>query len=434
MSKQAKGFSLADTEEMQAFNLDATPQPDAKAEIEKLADEEQVIHLDIDDIDLVKIQSEVKKIDKASAKGKAKYGAAYKDLHKAFSFGHHVPIREKQTFYELTSVMIEAGIPILKTIKVYADQTTHKYFQKVCRAISWQIENGEKFSDALAEYPKIFDEAERGTIAAAEATGRLVEAFRRLAIEVQKSSLLRSKVRGALIYPVTVMAFVVVTVFILMRYVVPQISQLFLQANLELPAITRAVVGTSEFFVQYGVLVLVGIVAVIITNYLLYRVENIRYYYHLIELKIPIFNTFLKDYTQAAFARSLANLISSGVGIVQSLEITAKSVNNLVYRRKIELLAKDVTNGISMGDSLANSPYFSNMLVHMITVGEQTAQIDNIALKLANYYTEKVYDTADNFAKLLQPLIIGVVGGIVGVIVLAIMLPMSDILGSIESL
>jgi len=127
-------------------------------------------------------------------------------------------------------------------------------------------------------------------------------------------------------------------------------------------------------------------------------------------------------------------LISSGVGIVQSLEITAKSVNNLVYRRKIELLAKDVTNGISMGDSLANSPYFSNMLVHMITVGEQTAQIDNIALKLANYYTEKVYDTADNFAKLLQPLIIGVVGGIVGVIVLAIMLPMSDILGSIESL
>jgi type IV pilus assembly protein PilC len=444
MTKKAKNFTFTEISPDETFNLDQKNKSkdveakEAQVKIDNLASgkgaDEEVLRLDIDAVDLIKLEKIATASQEKVTKSKSAYLLAYQKLNSSFSFGHFVPIREKQTFYELISVMLESGIPILKAIKVYADQTTHAYFKKVCQAIAYQLEKGQKFSEALGEYRNVFTESEQGVIEASEATGRLADSLKRLGVEVEKAATLKAKLKGALIYPAVVLVFVLITLFVLLRFVIPQISQLFLDTGLELPLLTRVVIAASQFLVNNGFLVLLLVFGFVLANLGLYKVRKVRYYYHYFFLHLPTFGQFQKDYAQASFARSLANLIASGVGIVASIEITAKTIGNLVYQDRIKLLAKDVSNGIGIGDSLEHSPYFSDMLVSMITVGEQTAQIDTIAAKLANYYTEKVNNSAENLTKLLQPLIIGVVGGIVGLIVLAIMLPLSQIIGNIGSL
>lgn len=433
MTKKAKDFSLGD-DAINSFNLEGSDQSTkARENLDSLAQGEGVIHLDIDAKEsLVKIVNDVEKKSKAN-NGKAKYLAAYRKLHSSFSFKRRVPIRARQTFYELMAVMLEAGIPLVTSVKVYIDQAEHPYFKQVCEAIVYRLEKGDKLSQALADYPKIFDTSELGIIAAGEETGRLVESFKRLAAEVEKSDILRRKVRGALIYPGIVLVFVGITVFVLLRFVVPQISQLFVDAGQALPLITQIVIDTSAFVVDYSLEILALVAGVLLLNFLIYQNKKVRYQYHYLFLHIPLFKGFLKEIEQARFTRSLANLIASGVGIIRALEITAGSMGNLVYEEKIRLLSKDVANGISIGDGLSHSPYFSPMLISMVSVSEKTAQIDTIALKLANYYTTKVYNSADNLTKVIQPVIIGVVGAIVGVIVIAIMLPMTEILSAVST-
>lgn len=426
--KKASGFGIKDYEER---NNTYVVENDAA----KVSDEEAIL-LDIigeDAVPLAEAQkrSVNKKIKKTS---KIDLYKAYKKLHATFSFKRNVPLKEKAIFYELVATMLEAGIPLIQAVKVFTEQTTHKYFKKVTQAITYQLEKGQSLSQAMGEYKHIFSEAEAGMIEAAEATGRLGTVLARQAIEVEASIELRAKIRSAMIYPVIVFVFVVITMYGMLRFVIPQMSELFSSTGLELPTLTQFLISTSDFVVNNGVFVTAGAAIIAVAIWMFGVTPFGKYTYHSIFLKLPVLGEFQKAISQSRFARSLSNLMGAGVSVVQAVEITSRAVKNEVYKRRINLIAKDVSQGIPIAESIQDSKYFSNLTVSMISVGEKTAQIDELAQKTAEYYEDKVSYMADNFTKLIQPFIILIVGSLVGIVVLSIMLPMTKLIGGIEAL
>lgn len=421
--KQAKGFSLHDLDEQGSTFA-----------VEKPAIEDtDAIFLDIISDDLIPVttasqyqaQRKINKID---------FYKSYQKLHSKFSFGRRIPLKEKSLFFELVGTMLTAGIPVVQALRVFTEQTKVKYFKTVAAAISYQLEKGQKLSEALKEYPKSFDEAEVGMISSGEATGRLNEVLKRLAHEINDTIELRSKIKSAMIYPVIVIIFVVLAVYAMLRFVIPQMLQLFTSTGLELPAVTKILIKMSDFVVNKGGMLFIVTFGVIIFTIMFVQSDLGKQVFHRLFLKIPIISDFLKAIYQAKFARSISNLLNAGVAIVEAVKITANSVSNVVYKEKINAIAKDVAQGITISESIQDSNYFSNLTVSMMSVGEKTAQVDELAKKIAEYYELKAATMADNFSKLIQPFIILIVGGLVGVVILAIMLPMTELLSGIDSL
>lgn len=426
MAKEAKGFGLND------YDI-----KDSTYDVNKKQNqsEEDAIFLDImgdDSIPLAQLaKSTSSKINKTR---KSELFKAYKALHKTFGFQRGIPAKEKSIFYELLSTMLTAGIPLIQSVKVFTEQTQHKYFKKVTQSIAYQLEKGQSLSQAMGDYPKIFDEAETGMIESAEATGRLNEVLQRLSIEIENAILIRSKVKSAMIYPAIVFLFVIAALYGMLRFVIPQISGLFTETGLDLPGITVFLVNASNFVVNNSISILIGFLIILLSIYGLAKTPFGKKMFHSLFLKLPVLGDFQKAINQATFSRSISNLLAAGVSIVQAVEITARSIKNVIYKNKIELIAKDVSQGIGLADSIQDSPYFSNLMVSMIGVGEKTAQLDELSSKVADYYESKVENMAENFAKLIQPFIIAIVGGMVAVVVLSIMLPMTRLLGGIEAL
>jgi type IV pilus assembly protein PilC len=271
-------------------------------------------------------------------------------------------------------------------------------------------------------------------IESAEATGRLNESLERMAEDIESSMEITRKIQSALIYPVVIVVFVIGAMYGMLRFVIPQVSGLFATTGMELPAITRFLIASSDFVINNGFQVLITTIAIVAIFIVIIKTPPGRKALHSVILQLPVIGVFQKSIYQSRFARSMSNLLGAGVSVVDSAEITARSLKNVIYKKRVEMIAKDVSQGIPISESIQDSPYFSNLLVSMIAVGEKTAQIDELSAKIAVYYENKVKSTAENFAKLIQPFIIAVVGGMVGVVVLSIMLPMSELLGGIESL
>lgn len=428
MSKKASGFGLKDYEERNNTFV-------VESQAEQLSDEDAIL-LDIIGEEAVPLaQAQKRAVDKKLKKTKkVDLYKAYRKLHATFSIKRKVPLKEKAIFYELVSTMLDAGIPLIQAVKVFTEQTTHKYFKKVTQAITYQIEKGQSLSQAVREYKHIFDESEAGMIEAAEATGRLSTVLARQSVEIESSIELRAKIRSAMIYPIIVFAFVILTLYGMLRFVIPQMSELFTSTNLDLPGLTKFLIAASDFVVENGLLVIAGAAVIAVAIWMFGVTPMGKYMYHSLVLKLPVLGDFQKAINQSRFARSLSNLLGSGVSVVTAVEITSRAVRNEVYRRRINLIAKDVSQGIPIAESIQDSKYFSNLMVSMISVGERTAQIDELTQKTAEYYESKVRYMADNFAKLIQPFIILIVGSMVGIVVLSIMLPMTKLIGGIEAL
>ena len=371
------------------------------------------------------------KLTNKQNKPESKLQALLQTLKKTeINFGS-VKLQDKVVFYELMATMLQAGLPIVEAIDIAAEQTASSQLSKILETASAEIEMGSAFSAALAKHPKSFSEAETGVIESGEMTGKLDKVFLRLAGEMEKTATIRSKVKGALIYPVVVMVFIIITIYIMLAFVIPQMTKLLLGAGLELPLLTRVVIGVSDFVVANSlVLVLLAIAAVVAFMVIIANPAG-RYVWHSLILRLPIAGKFSRFTNQAIFTRNVASLMSAGVRITRTLKLASKAATNDVYKRNILALADDVAQGISLETSLANNKYFSKFTYNLMSVGEKTAQIDDLASKIANYYETKVIDMADNLSKLLQPIIIAVVGGIVAVIALAVMLPLSQLVGNV---
>ena len=422
--KKAKGFSLSELDQKdKSFDLELQKE---RSQIESSDD----IILDIGAAERIipvkKPESEFQRLMKS-----------LKTLYKSTAgktINIKVSLDEKSFFYELMSTMLSAGISIVQALEISAKQASSTSLRNLLESLANQVEQGKKFSEALEYYPKVFTQSEIGMLKSGEITGQLAEVMSRLSLEIKKGMAVRAKVKSAMIYPIVVVVFVILTVYAMLTFVIPQVKTLFEGLNADLPALTLLLLDASDFVQNYGGYIFLAILALIFGVISFYKTPKGKLMFHYLFLKIPVVKDFIMFLSQATFARSLSNLLSSGVSIIEALGICASSMTNLVYANVIKLMQQDVKKGIKLEEVMHGSPYFSSLLVNMFAVGEKTAKLDELALQVANYYDDKSEKMADNLAKLIQPLIIGIVGGIVGVVVLAIMLPMTELLSQVGNI
>lgn len=423
--KKAKDFSLKEATNRNTFKISGL----SKSEDSPKAKSDEIFLEIVDDQEISTSLLKAKSSNNTQNFFQNKFGV---DLNKIFKRG--IPIKDKSIFYELISTMLTAGISIIQAIKIFSDQTTNKYFKQITQNIALKLETGKSFSESLQDYPHIFSESEIGMVSSGEVTGKLNEVLKRLSKELEEGVELRAKIKSALIYPVIVFVFVILTVYAMLRFVIPQIKELFSTTGLELPAITEFLITVSDIVINNsfaaGLVALISLIFIVLT----YSNPKTRFYYHKLFLKTPVLKDFLLYINQAKFSRNISNLLNAGVSVIDSLVITSKGLSNLVYRQRVYLTSKDVAQGITISESLQDSPLFSGLTINMIAIGERTAQIDDLAAKVSKYYDMKTKEMAENFSKLIQPFIILFVGTLVGVVVLAIMLPMTELLSGIDSI
>ncbi len=349
----------------------------------------------------------------------------------------HSPIKTRDiaTFFRLLAIMLNAGVPLIKSLDTLAIQSEKSpKLKKVVFDLARGVEQGKSLSEGMLTYQDVFSEAQLGMVQSGEVTGQLNMILLDLAKEAEGSARLTSKVKGAMIYPIVLLSIMAIVIVVMMVMVLPQMAELFSTTGAELPLITRVLMNASDFIVKNGLTMITVILGVIVGLVAVTRTPKGRYVWHTIKLNIPIFGNIIKKTALARFASSLGNLLGSGVSIVQSLNIVSKAIGNDVYKRLLMFAAEDLKKGIPLAENLRESKYFSKMLVNMIEVGEQTAQLETVTKKIADYYEDEVDTQVGALTKIMEPLLITVVGIMVGGLVAAIMLPimqLTDVAGNV---
>ena len=344
-----------------------------------------------------------------------------------------IKIKDKATFFHLLSVMVNAGIPMVKALRsLTAQMEKTPKLKSVIEKIASDVEGGASLSDALFANSDVFAEQEVGMIQSGEASGQLSGVLENLAKDTEKVYSIKAKVKSALMYPIIVITLLIGVVVAMMVFVIPQLKDLFATSGADLPLITKIVVGLSDFMIEKKVVFVLSVL-VVAGLFMIFRKTDIGHYLiDSFKIKVPIFGSLFKKAYLSRFARSLSNLLDSNISIVKAIEITANSVGNEVYKKRLMLSVEDVKQGIPMAESLTESDLFPPMLVNMLEVGERTAQLPEIAGKVADFYENEVDTAVAGISKIIEPIILAVIGLTVGAVVAAIMLPimkLTDIAG-----
>ncbi|MBU1151221.1 type II secretion system F family protein, partial [Patescibacteria group bacterium] len=323
----------------------------------------------------------------------------------------------------LLGVMINSGVPTIQALRSLVHQIENPKMQLICEDMVTRIEEGASFSEAMLDFPDVFEDKDVGMARAGEASGQLSNSLGNLADETQKAYAIKNKVKSAMIYPALVMGLLVVVVIAMMVFVVPRLKDLFNSVGENLPLITRIVVGISDFLVNQK-LIVIGVMAILVLGVSAFRKTDagIAFIDRLL-LKLPVIGKLFKESYLARFASTLSNLLNSKLSIVDTLQITANSIGNEMYRRRLLLAKEDIKQGIPLAETLTESYLFPAMLINMIEVGEKTAQLDEMMEKVAAFYEDELDTSVKGLSKILEPLILIFIGITVGGVVAAIMLP-----------
>ncbi|MCK9272868.1 type II secretion system F family protein [Candidatus Gracilibacteria bacterium] len=337
-----------------------------------------------------------------------------------------INLKSKVIFFRLLATMVNAGISVLKSITILEKQEKNLVLKKLYTNIIDGIKGGKNLSNSLRDYNNNFSDSECSIIESGEKTGKLNSALIQLADQVEKVEGISKKFKGALIYPAAIIIVMFSVIYILMTLVVPKIVEIFGDKS-KLPPITLFLIAVSDFFVNYGIYLIIGIIGFIIFISFWKKTPYGKYKFDKFILKIPIFGMINQKIILSKFARVLSNLLSSGISIVESLRIVSDIVGNEVYKQRILLLREDVKRGIKIGESLEDDSLFPDMLVQMIKVGEETAKLDTIIIKIADFYDDEVDQVINNIQKLLEPIIIVIMAVVVGFIAVGIMQPIMSL-------
>jgi type IV pilus assembly protein PilC len=343
-----------------------------------------------------------------------------------------VPIKDLAVFFRQFSVMIDAGLPLVQCLEILAANQENQVFQKCLTGVRTTVEGGATLSNAMRGYPRIFDDLTTNMIEAGEAGGILDTILQRLASYVEKNVKLRSAVKSALIYPTAVISIAGLVVGLLLKFVVPIFANMFSSMGVELPLPTRIVIGLSRFVGQFWWVMIAALVAVIIIIRQIRKDPRGRYMLDKFMLNWPILGPVLRKIAVARFTRTLGTLITSGVPILEGLAITARTSGNAVLEDALMKVRKSVEEGRTIVDPLRESGVFPNMVVQMIGVGEATGAMDAMLQKIADFYEDEVDAATKNMLTLLEPLMIGFLGVIVGGIVISLYLPLFSMIAKLS--
>ena len=346
--------------------------------------------------------------------------------------GQKITAKELAIFFRQFSVMIDSGLPLVQCMEILGGNQENAAFQKVLTDVRSRVEGGSTLANAMREHPKVFDQLMVNMIEAGETGGILDTILQRLAGYVEKAVKLKAAVKSALIYPVAVLGIAGIVITMLLWKVVPIFANMFAAMGVELPLPTKIVVGMSSFIGRFGwVFVILGVIAFFGFKRV-YASEGGRYAIDRIMLRIPVIGDLLRKIAVARFTRTLGTLITSGVPLLESMSITARTSGNAVVERAIMAVRKAIEEGRTITEPLKESGVFPNMVTQMIAVGEQTGAMDAMLQKIADFYEMEVDDAVKNMLTLLEPVIIAFLGATVGGIVVAMYMPMFELIAKMS--
>ena len=343
-----------------------------------------------------------------------------------------VKMRDIVIFTRQFSTMINAGLPLVQALDILAKQTENKVLADVTRAVVFDVESGNTVADALAKHPAVFSNLYVSMVAAGEAGGILDTILMRLSTFMEKNDALVRKVKGAMIYPGVIMSVAFIAIVVLLVFVIPVFESMFGSVGLELPLPTRVVIGMSKFLKSFWWAIGGGIAGAVVLFRRYYATPAGKLAIDRFALNVPILGDVLRKSAVSRFTRTLGTLISSGVSILDGLEITAKTAGNRVIQDAIMGSRASIAGGDTIAAPLQKSKVFPPMVISMIAVGEQTGGLDEMMSKIADFYDEEVDAAVGGLLSLMEPVMIVFLGVVVGGMVVAMYLPIFDMINAVQ--
>lgn len=350
------------------------------------------------------------------------------------TIGSGVDAKDLVKFIRQFATMIDAGLPLVQCLDILSNQEPNPIFQAALRDIKGAVEQGATFSDALRRHPKIFDDLFVNLVQAGEVGGILDSILNRLAVYIEKRVKLARQVKGALTYPIAVICIMIIVLTVLMTWVIPAFEGMFAEfgAKDALPKLTKIVIAISKSFVTMLPFTIVGAIGLSVGAVYFYRSPRGKKLVHKTILRMPILGPVMQKIAVARFTRTLGTLLASGVPILDALDIVAKTAGNVVVEEGLMYARARISEGKNMAEPLGEMNVFPGMVVQMVAVGEQTGALDTMLSKIADFYEEEVDVAVAALTSLLEPLLMVVIGGIVGVVLVSMYLPIFDLAGKIK--
>lgn len=350
-------------------------------------------------------------------------------------FGNRVKLKDLVVFTRQLSTMVSAGVPLNRSLTTLQNQTKNKYFNQVISQIAKDVEGGGTLAAAFAKHPKVFNDIYVNMVRAGEAGGILDDILKKLASQVEKDASIRKKIKSAMAYPIVIFSITIIAFFGIMVFIIPKIGQIILDLggpDAELPVYTQVMLSISDFMRTNAIIIVVVAIGgtFLLKRYI--KTPKGKYQFHWLLLKIPIIKTIIAKVALARFARTFASLMSAGVAVLDALEVTGSAIGNKVIEAELKEAAKAVRNGKQLSEPLSQSALFPPIVSQMLSVGEETGQIDTILVKVADFYEEEVDAVIDGISALIEPIMIILLGSMVGVIAASVMGPIASLSQNID--
>ncbi|MCC8161812.1 MAG: type II secretion system F family protein [Lachnospiraceae bacterium] len=347
-------------------------------------------------------------------------------------FFSKIPSRAYSVFCWQLKSILAAGVTIVPALEMMAQQTENKKLRAAVARVKVDVEKGESFSDALARQKDVFPPVFINMMAAGEASGNLETSLERMAVHFEKDGKLKSIVRNAMIYPIILIIVIIAVMVVILTYVIPSFTDTFDELGIELPLVTRMVLSFSNFFVQNWLIILITVVLLAVAITLFRRTDRGRHCFAWLSMKLPLFGDLTVKSASAMYARTLSTLMGAGIPVLDSLEITAENMSNVYFQEATYQVREDTAQGRRMGESLERTGLFPLMLCHMMSIGEETGEIEDMLQRVADYYDEEVENATKALTSAMEPAIIVVMGLVVGTLVMAIFMPIMSIYNGMD--
>ena len=346
-------------------------------------------------------------------------------------FGQKVTTKNLVIFTRQFSTMIDAGLPLVQCLEILARQQDNKTFKRILVNVKENVEAGATFADSLKKHPRVFDDLYVNLVAAGEVGGILDTILNRLAAYIEKALKLRKKVKSAMTYPATIVGIAILVIAVILVFVIPAFEQMFADFGGALPAPTQIVINLSRFVKDYILVILGVVVAFVFLMKYLYRTKKGRQKFDAWSLRLPIFGPLVRKVAIAKFSRTLGTMLTSGVPILDALDIVAKTAGNKVVEKAVYNVRDSIREGKTIAEPMEKSGVFPPMVCQMVAVGEQSGSIDTMLNKIADFYDDEVDDAVANLTAMMEPLLMLFLGITVGGLVIAMYLPIFKIAGAV---
>ncbi|MCL2218422.1 MAG: type II secretion system F family protein [Chitinispirillia bacterium] len=343
-----------------------------------------------------------------------------------------IKLQDVSRFTRQFAAMVSAGLPLVQCLDILGAQTENKELARAIKQVSADIQGGNNLADAMAKFPKAFNTLYCNMVAAGEQSGNLDGVLNRLAEYQEKAEALRRKIKGAMTYPIIVLVVAIGAVVAMLGFVVPTFAQMFVDMGGELPLPTQIVMNLSNFLMAWWWAILGATAGGLVAFLQYYKTEKGRIHVDRIKLKLPVFGDLERKSSVSRFSQTLSTLLSSGVSILEALNITAKTAGNKVLEIGIMRTLEKIQGGLSIAEPLSETGVFPPMVIHMISVGEKTGDLSGMLKKVSEFYQEEVDAAVEALTSVIEPIMICVLGVVIGGILIAMYLPMFDMVGMVE--